>query len=97
MTNILPCIAALAFAGCAAPGVDVWGGASSAQVADGHSFTVNHTRKNAEAYRTNRAWRLSETEVFASAALAMEQASGCKVARDTISGDVALVKAELIC
>ena len=97
MKNILPCIAALALAGCAAPGVDVWGGTSSAQVVGGHSFTVNHTRKAAEAYRTSRAWRVPEAQVFASAAIAIEQASGCKVAKDSLSGDVALVKAELIC
>ncbi|MEM7472453.1 MAG: hypothetical protein AAF340_13975 [Pseudomonadota bacterium] len=97
MKNILPCITALVLAGCAAPGVDVWGGTRSLQESGGHSFTVNHTRTRAEAYRTNRAWRLSEAQVFASAAVAMEQAGGCKVARASLDGDVGLVKAELIC
>jgi len=96
MRFILVSIAAT-LAGCSAPGVEVWGGTTSKQIAGGHRFTVNHTKTRAEAYRTNVALRLSRQAVFDGAALAMEQASGCKAVRSSLSGDVALVKADLIC
>ncbi|WP_299194140.1 hypothetical protein [uncultured Litoreibacter sp.] len=86
------CIAA-----CSTPGVEVWGGTNSRQSVGAYSFTVNHTRTRAEAYRTNFALRPPRAEVFASAALAMELASGCKAVRGSLSGDVALIKADLIC
>lgn len=95
--KFLPFIAALVLAGCSAPGVEVWGGTSSKQVAAGHRFTVNFTSTRAEAYRTNPAWRPSQAEVFERAAQAMEQASGCKAVRGSLRGDVALVEADLIC
>ena len=84
-------------AGCSAPGVEVWGGTTSKQSVGGHSFTVNHTRSRAEAYRTNMAFKPSRAAVFESAARAMEQASGCRAPRSTLVGDVALVKGDLIC
>lgn len=96
MRVLLVSIAAI-LAGCSAPGVEVWGGTTSKQMAGGHSFSVTHTRTRAEAYRTNATLRPSRASVFEGAALAIEQASGCKAVRSSLSGDVALVKADLIC
>lgn len=87
----------LLMAGCSTPGVEVWGGTTSKQQARGFSFTVNHTRARAEAYRTNFTLRPQRATVFEAAALAIEQASGCTVPRSSLKGDVALVTAELIC
>lgn len=95
--KLLPFIAALILAGCSAPGVEVWGGTTSKQVAGAHKFTVNFTSTRAEAYRTNPVWRPSRGDVFERAAQAMEKASGCKAVRGSLSGDVALVEADLIC
>lgn len=88
---------AIILAGCSTPGVEVWGGTTSKQVAGGHNFTVNHTQSRAEAYRTNFVFKPPRAEVFESAAQAIEAASGCKVPRSSLVGDAALVKAELIC
>ena len=95
--KILPILTALTLAGCNAPGVDFWGGTTSKQAAGGHSFSVTIASDRAEAYRTNPARKLSRAQVFESAALAMEQASGCTVPRNTLTGDVARIEAELIC
>ncbi len=95
--KILPILTALTLAGCNAPGVDFWGGTTSRQNAGGHTFTVNATTTRAEAYRTNPARRLSRAQVFESAAVAIGQATGCDVPRESLTGDVARIEAELIC
>lgn len=95
--KILPILAALTLAGCNAPGGDFWGGTTSRQSVGGHSFSVTVMSDKAEAYRTNAARKLSRAQVFESAARAMEQASGCTVPRNSLTGDVARIEAELIC
>ncbi len=82
---------------CNTPSVDQWGGQSSAQSVGAFTFTVHHRSDRAEAYRTNLAWRMNRATVFEAAARAMEQASGCKAVRGSLAGDVALIKADLIC
>ena len=87
----------LALSACNSASVEQWGGQSSKQQAGGFRFTVNHRADRAEAYRTNPGFRLDRGAVFEAAAVAMEQASGCKAVRSSLTGDIALIKADLIC
>lgn len=83
--------------GCSTGGVDVWGGQSSVVDAGGYRFKVIYTSDRAEAYRLTTKFRPKARVVFAAARSAMEQASGCKVVQSSMSGDVALVEADLLC
>jgi len=82
---------------CSVGGVDVWGGQSSVVEAGGYRFKVIHTRNRAEAYRLTAKLRPRSRVIFAAARDAMERASGCKVVGSSLSGDVALVEADLLC
>ncbi len=90
-------LAAVILTGCSTPGVQVWGGVSQAVDAGGYSFKVNHTLERAEAYRTSFELRPKAGPIFIAAVQAMEQASGCKVDKTTINGDVARIVADLKC
>lgn len=84
-------------AGCSTGGVDVWGGKSQIAEAGGYRFKVIYTQDRAEAYRLTTRLRPRARDVFAAASSAIEQASGCPVIASTLSGDVALVEADLLC
>lgn len=87
----------MCLSGCSAGGVDVWGGTSEVVEAGGYRFKVIYTSDRAEAYRLTTRLRPKSRQVFAAARVAMEQASGCRVVQSTISGDVALIEADLLC
>ena len=97
MLKFLPYFQLSILAACAAPGVAVWGGGQSDIEIGEMRFTVNHTETRAEAYRRNIQFRPNRAEVFGSAVLAIEQISGCSVLQSSVSGDVALVQAEISC
>lgn len=59
------------------------------------TFDVRVKDRRAEAIRTNMEWAPRLEAVLPRAVTAIEQASGCKVAR--VHGDAALIKADLAC
>ena len=83
--------------GCAAPSVGVIGGEKERVEVGKYAFTVRHKGSVAEAYRANRVVRPKAREVFAAGATAIERASGCHVVRSSIRGDVAYIKADILC
>lgn len=82
---------------CAAPGVGVMGGRSGSAQVGAYSFDVNFTASRAEAYRSNIVLRPDAREVFAFGATAIERVTGCRVVRSSVTGDVALVQADILC
>ena len=90
-------LAALALAGCNGPS-PAMRGAQEAQVQmRGHSFNIFLQDGRAEAVRTNYVPIRRLGEVYLAGALAMEQASGCKVIDRTFRGDPAQMWARLDC
>lgn len=82
---------------CSTGGVDVWGGQSSVVEVRGYSFKVIHSSERAEAFRLTSKRRPKSRVIFAAAGRAMEIVSGCRVVKSSLSGDVALIKADLLC
>ncbi|WP_051153772.1 hypothetical protein [Litoreibacter arenae] len=87
----------LTLAACAAPSVGVMGGRSGSTVVGAYAFDVNFKGSQAEAYRSNIVLRPKASEVFAAGVTAIEQISGCRVAPNSVRGDVAMVQAEILC
>lgn len=82
---------------CNAPVMSMRGAHRAEVSAGGFDFNVFHTTQSAEAHRTTFAMRPDARLVFASARKAILQASGCAVDETSWSGDVALIKVDLIC
>jgi len=93
----LPYLHLLILAACAAPSIGVMAGNSERVEVGPYQFTVNYKGAQAEAYRANVVWSPKAHEVFAAGAVAIEQASGCKVVGSSLRGDVTLVQADLSC
>ena len=97
MAKFLTYFQLLILAACASPGVAVWGGDQRDIEIGEMRFTVHHTQTRAEAYRRNMQLRPNRAQVFGAAVLAIEKVSGCSVFQSSVSGDVALVQAEISC
>jgi hypothetical protein len=63
----------------------------------GMTFGIHWRGDYAEAYRTNFMVRPRLSEVARNAALAIEQATGCKVRPATVKGDHAIITARIDC
>ncbi|WP_298258867.1 hypothetical protein [uncultured Litoreibacter sp.] len=87
----------LLFCSCSTPSVGLMGGAKETVQVGQYSFTVRHKGDSAEAYRTNMMRRPKAREVFAAGATAIERVTGCHVVRSTVSGDVAYLRADILC
>lgn len=64
---------------------------------EGSMFRVFHDGRSAVAIRIDPDLKPRAGRIFARAALAMEQASGCRVVRATLAGDVTMIRADLLC
>ncbi len=64
---------------------------------DGSRFSVHRRGDRVEVYRVSPEWLPRLSEVLARARRAIEQATGCPVADGSLSGDHALIRAELNC
>lgn len=87
----------LILSACAAPSVGVMGGRSGSATVGAYAFDVNFKGSQAEAYRSNIVLRPKASEVFAAGATAIEQVTGCRVVPNSVRGDVAIVRAEILC
>ncbi|WP_222101684.1 hypothetical protein [Jannaschia seosinensis] len=65
--------------------------------AGGHSFRVNWNATDAQATRTNPAWRPGLAAVIAASVAATEEVTGCAVKPGSAIGDIALVNMSLDC
>ena len=95
MRVLLPLLPLLAACNMAHPldGLDRSGTAS----AGGHDFRVNWNATDAQATRTNPAWRPGLPAVVAASIEATEKVTGCRVKPETAIGDIALVNMALDC
>ncbi|MFY0690565.1 MAG: hypothetical protein JXR14_01430 [Paracoccaceae bacterium] len=84
-------------AACNSSGVPVWNGQSTVVQSGAHRFRVVYSHSRAEAYRINPVLRPKMREVLPDAVAAIRQVTGCAIDRSSLRGDVALVKADLIC
>lgn len=84
-------------AACNAPVLSMRGAQRAEVTAGGFSFNVFHTTSQAEAHRSNMVWRPDSKAVFAAARTAIMDASGCKIDESSWSGDVAVIKVDLLC
>ncbi|WP_375175760.1 hypothetical protein [Pseudooceanicola sp.] len=82
-------------AACDAPTPGFRGAEVSRHVIDGSAFTVHVKGGMAQAVRTNRQFAPRIGPLAGRAAVAMQQASGCRVTR--IAGDAAVLVARLSC
>jgi hypothetical protein len=92
---------ALAVAGCASPApFSDFAGAPPQQVrAGGSEFSVRVAGGRARAVRTDFDPQagIRGRRIVPRAGLAMERASGCRVVPGTLTGDAAVIEAELAC
>ena len=63
----------------------------------GFDFNVFHTSSGAEAHRTNSVFRPDAKAVFAAARTVIIETTGCAPDEGSWSGDVALIKVDLLC
>lgn len=96
-TLFVICLASTALAGCATPSPKFAGELKNTVDVNHRTFHVYASRTSAQAIRVNREWNAPAGEVFADAATAIERVTGCQVNRDTLSGDVAVVSAAILC
>ncbi|GGE41851.1 hypothetical protein GCM10011360_31680 [Primorskyibacter flagellatus] len=87
--------ACLLLAACDAPTRGFGGAEVSRHVVEGSSFTVHLKGDQAQAVRTNRQYAPRVGPLAGRAAMAMQQASGCRVRR--IAGDAAVLVGALSC
>lgn len=89
--------AALALAGCNTPSPDFRGAPVTRVAVDGSVFDVRVAGSRAEAIRVNPQWAPRRSSVAPQAIAAMERASSCRVVRDSLAGDQAMMIAALDC
>ncbi|MEM9433844.1 MAG: hypothetical protein AAGA12_07975 [Pseudomonadota bacterium] len=77
-------------------GPDLWDGTTSRHDVAGYRFKVVQNGVQASAFRVNVMARPGPG-VYQAGLTAIEQASGCAVDRSSVSGDVAMMSADLIC
>ena len=92
------CIIALVFlAACDSPSPAFMKGEKIVVEVEGSRFSVHRRDDLVEVYRISPEWLPRLSEVLARARKAIEQATGCPVAEGSLSGDHALIRAELNC
>jgi len=64
---------------------------------NGSRFTIFRKDDRVEVYRTSAAVLPRRSQVFADAGQAIRETTGCDVVQGSLTGDVALMKAELDC
>ncbi|MEP5760740.1 MAG: hypothetical protein ABJ327_15805 [Litoreibacter sp.] len=82
---------------CNAPLMSMQGAQRTTGSAGGFDFNVFHTLHQAEAHRTNTVFRPDGKAVFAAARTAIIEVTGCAPDEGSWSGDVALIKVDLLC
>lgn len=94
---LLAAALALGLGGCASPSPRMMSAEKTVAEVGGSRFTIYRSGDVVEIYRTSPEALPRLSEVMAKAAVAVEQATGCKVAAGSLVGDAALMKAELAC
>jgi len=88
----------LALAGCDSPSSGFAGMVAKRTQVDGAEFTVRHTEYLAEAIRTNGIWPPPDAkQIRIKGVAAIERVSGCSVIAGSVTGDAALMRADLQC
>jgi len=64
---------------------------------DGFVFSVRQNGDRAEAMRINRVWRPHESAILTAAEKAIRQETRCDIAKNSLRGDQAIIKARLTC
>lgn len=64
---------------------------------DGSRFTVFSQHGEVQVIRTSREIMPNEAEIFAKAAVAIEQVTGCSIRNNSLSGDEVVVDAKIDC
>jgi hypothetical protein len=97
-TRLSPLLfAAALLAGCDSPSPQFMRGERFEAEVEGSRFTIWRQGEAVEIYRTSPEVLPRMSEVFAKAATAVRQTTGCGIAPDTFKGDAALMTAALDC
>lgn len=96
-TRIIALVLVFGLAACASPSPRFIGAASKEIEVAGSRFTVFRRGDEVEAFRTSREWLPRQSEVFMRAEAAIRAATGCDVRPNSMTGDQAIVRAELDC
>ena len=84
-------------ASCGGPSVRMMGVSSTRVTVESSVFEVYVKGNVAQAVRTNFEFPARTGTIFPRARIAIEQASGCPIRENAMSGDAALITAELNC
>jgi hypothetical protein len=95
MRWILVCVSVIS--ACSAPSFEYSGQVPTRVDVGPRTFDVYIRDDKAQAIRTNKEWGASKDDVFRDARTAIEEASRCSVAKESISGDIALINARITC
>lgn len=97
IAKFLPILLFGALSACDSPSVAFMGSQKTTVEIDGTHFSVHRREDRVEVYRTSFELLPKRTEILAKAEIAIEQATGCMVWKDTLKGDQALLTARLAC
>jgi hypothetical protein len=97
MIRHLVLLAALALAACDSPSPAMMGQDAVRVTVDGAEFSVRRRGNRAEAIRTNMMTFPSIGAIVHRAEQAIEEATGCDVVTDSLRGDQAVMRADLVC
>ncbi|HHL20397.1 MAG TPA: hypothetical protein ENJ52_02590 [Aliiroseovarius sp.] len=89
--------AATVLAACDSPSVALMGSQKTIVRLDGMTFNVHRRADRIEVYRTGFVMLPDRDRVLYLAELAISQATGCPVRKNSVAGDQALIKAQLTC
>ncbi len=88
---------AAGLAACDSPSVALMGSQKTVVRIEGMTFNVHRRADRVEVYRTGFALLPDRARVIRLAELAITQATGCPVRKNSLEGDQALIKAQLTC
>ncbi len=93
----LPMLLFAALGACDSPSPAFMGAEKTAVEIDGSRFVVHRRENRVEVYRVSHEVLPRASEVLARAELAIRQATGCPIRKNSLKGDQALMKATLAC
>ncbi len=94
----VPAVSAMVLlAACASPSVQYLGSEGVPVDVGASRYTVFRKGDNVQVIRTNPVLLPNRNQVFTEAALAIHRATGCDVRRNSLTGDQAVINAQLDC